>query len=117
MRQLQRLYASYREYGASGLASKRRGKPSNYQLPALLKYEAINLIGSKYRDFGPTLAMEKLAEVHNIHLAKETVRKLMIEAELWIPRSLRLKRAHQPRYRRDCYGELIQIGGSRAPLV
>jgi len=36
----------------------------------------------------------------------------MIEAELWVPRAQRLKRAYQPRYRRDCYGELIQIDGS-----
>ena len=36
----------------------------------------------------------------------------MIENGIWIPRSQRLKRAYQPRYRRDCYGELIQIDGS-----
>ena len=36
----------------------------------------------------------------------------MIDCNLWIPRKQRLKRAYQPRYRRNCYGELIQIDGS-----
>ena len=36
----------------------------------------------------------------------------MTANELWIPRSKRLKRPYQPRYNRDCFGELIQIDGS-----
>ena len=46
------------------------------------------------------------------YLAKETVRKLMTQAGLWIPRKLRPPRVHQPRPRRTCTGELIQIDGS-----
>src|SRR4029077_3312987 len=60
----------------------------------------------------PTLAAEKLAELHDIHLARETVRQWMITAGLWKDRRARLKAVHQPRYRRDCLGELIQIDGS-----
>ena len=36
----------------------------------------------------------------------------MIAAGLWKDRRARLKAVHQPRYRRDCLGELIQIDGS-----
>jgi hypothetical protein len=36
----------------------------------------------------------------------------MIEAEIWIPRSQRLRRVYQPRNRRESFGELIQIDGS-----
>ena len=36
----------------------------------------------------------------------------MIDAELWIPINNRLKRVHQPRNRRECFGEQIQIDGS-----
>lgn len=39
----------------------------------------------------------------------------MIDAEIWIPRSQRLKRAYQPRDRITCYGELVQIDGSIHP--
>ena len=44
-------------------------------------------------------------------LAKETVRQLMVRAGLWIPRKIRAPRIQQPRYRRACVGELIQIDG------
>jgi hypothetical protein len=36
----------------------------------------------------------------------------MIAAGLWQDRRARLRPVHQPRYRRDCVGELIQIDGS-----
>ncbi|EOS94398.1 Sea27 [Erwinia tracheiphila PSU-1] len=36
----------------------------------------------------------------------------MIADGLWFPYSRRKPRVYQPRYRRDCPGELIQIGGS-----
>ena len=35
----------------------------------------------------------------------------MIEAGLWLDRKQRRKRVHQPRYRRDCVGELVQVDG------
>ena len=35
----------------------------------------------------------------------------MIGAGLWVPRSQRPRRAHQPRHRRSCLGELVQIDG------
>lgn len=35
----------------------------------------------------------------------------MIKAGLWIPRRQRAPKIHQPRYRRPCTGELIQIDG------
>ncbi len=45
-------------------------------------------------------------------LAKETVRRWMRDAGLWIPRKQRPPKLHQPRNRRVCLGELIQIDGS-----
>jgi hypothetical protein len=73
---------------------------------------ALTIIRERYVDFGPTLACEKLRECHNITLAKETIRKLMSEAGLWVPRKLRNSTVYQPRNRRNCLGELIQIDGS-----
>jgi hypothetical protein len=35
----------------------------------------------------------------------------MIEAELWVDRKQRRKCVHQPRSRRDCVGELVQVDG------
>ena len=73
---------------------------------------ALSIIRDRYFDFGPTLACEKLREVHGLVLAKETVRKLMMDCGLWIPRKLRSPTTYQPRNRRHCVGELIQIDGS-----
>ena len=111
-RQVHRLVKSFEQDGPEGLISKHRGKPSNYQLPDEIKQTAIRIISEQYHDFGPTLAAEKLLEIHRISLSVETIRKLMVKAGLWKTRAQRRKRAYQPRYRRECYGELIQIDGS-----
>lgn len=62
------------------MANRRRGKPSNNQLPDGLAQYALNIIRDRYTDFGPTLACEKLVELHDVHLSKETVRSLMVKA-------------------------------------
>lgn len=111
-RQVHRLVQRYREHGAAGLTSRHRGKASNRQLAPGLENRAIGLIRRHYSDFGPTLAQEKLVECHGLKLAKETVRRIMIDAGLWVPRKQRPPKVYQPRNRRACRGELIQIDGS-----
>lgn len=72
---------------------------------------AFRIIRAQYADFGPTLATEKLRERHGVDLAVETVRSLMVAGGLWLPRKLRPPKIQQPRTRRACLGELIQIDG------
>ncbi|MFC4523659.1 ISNCY family transposase [Cupriavidus pinatubonensis] len=110
-RQLRRLLERYRQEGPSGLVSRRRGRPSNNRLAADREAAALDLIREHYADFGPTLAAEKLRERHGLTLSKETIRRLMAAAGLWVPRKQRPPKVHQPRNRRACYGELIQIDG------
>jgi transposase len=112
VRQVERLVIRYREHGPTGVVSGRRGRPGNRKLDEGLALRALGIIRERYADFGPTLAREKLAECHGIQFAKETVRKLMTEAGLWIPRAQRPPKVYQPRSRRACLGELIQIDGS-----
>jgi len=111
-RQVNRLVQRYRADGAAGLISRQRDQPGHRQLDAGMADIALAIIRDRYPDFGPTLACEKLRERHGIALAKETVRKLMTEAGLWIPRKQRPPSIYQPRNRRSCVGELIQIDGS-----
>ncbi|RQS44321.1 ISNCY family transposase [Burkholderia sp. Bp8986] len=111
-RQIERLVTRYRAAGPAGLISQRRGHASNHQLPEDLAHRALSLIRERYADFGPTLACEKLWECHGLQLSKETVRKLMTDAGLWVPRRQRPPKVYQPRARRACLGELIQIDGS-----
>ena len=67
-RHVRRILRSYRQTGAAGLVSKRRGKPSNNQLKGEVKQQALDLIYSHYHDFGPTLAHEKLTERHGLEM-------------------------------------------------
>ncbi|MDR5755105.1 MULTISPECIES: ISNCY family transposase [unclassified Caballeronia] len=112
VRQIERLVIRYRESGAAGLTSRKRGGRGNRRLDVELTQRALTIIRDRYADFGPTLACEKLWGCHGIRLAKETVRKLMTEAGLWVPRRQRPPKVYQPRARRACLGELIQIDGS-----
>ena len=111
-RQVRRIVNRVRAEGPPGIVSKRRGQPSNHRLSPDIARMTMELIRSRYSDFGPTLACEKLREIHGLYLSKETVRGIMADAGLWIPRKLRAASVYQPRNRRHCVGELIQIDGS-----
>src|SRR5258708_35778505 len=112
VRQVKRLVRAYRAGGAGGLVSRQRGRASNHQLAAGVGERVRGLLRGKYRDFGPTLAAEKLAELEGIGVSRESVRQLQIKLGLWKPRLRRRKRVFQLRQRRARFGELIQIDGS-----
>lgn len=112
-RQVFRLLDRLRAEGASGLISRKRGRPSNRRHSDALREQIIAIVREHYHDFGPTLAREYLIERHGITVGCETLRRLMIQAGLWKDREARRPRPYQPRYRRDCRGELIQVDGSK----
>src|SRR3974390_1861158 len=107
-RQVFRLLKAYRTEGPTGLISKRRGRRSNRRRPEALRRTVLTIIRQWYWDFGPTLAAEKLHEHHGIALGRETRRQWMIEAGLGRDRKQR-KSTPQPRPRRECVGELVQV--------
>jgi transposase len=122
-RQVRRLVQRYRAEGPIGLVSRARNRPSNNRLAGVLEQQIVKILRQSYGDFGPTLASEKLEACHGIQVSRETVRRLQIETGLWIPRKLRPPKVQQPRTRRACLGELIQIDGcehawfeDRAPM-
>ncbi|HGO5290784.1 TPA: ISNCY family transposase [Photobacterium damselae subsp. damselae] len=112
VRQVQRLVTRFRQHGAAAIVHQRRGQPSSNRINYSVKLRCLFLIREHYTDFGPTLAHEKLTERHDIHVSVETIRQWMIADGLWVPHTKRKPRVYQPRYRRDCYGELIQIDGT-----
>lgn len=111
-RHFRRLWKAYQTEGAAGLISKARGRPSNNRLPESLKKRALILLRKHYEDFGPSLACEKLQENHNLKVSSETLRKWMIEANLWSRKRRKKLTLHQSRNRRSQLGELVQIDGS-----
>jgi transposase len=112
VRQIVRLLKIYRRLGDAGLISKKRGRPSHHQLDPHTQHRALELLQTRYADFGPTFAHEKLTEVHHLALGRETVRGLMIQAGLWHPRRAHKPVVHPLRERRARLGELVQIDGS-----
>ncbi|BCL73747.1 hypothetical protein VNTUMSATTG_56840 (plasmid) [Vibrio nigripulchritudo] len=111
-RQVQRLMNRLRESGATSLVHGARGKPSNNRISGDYRQTILTIVRKHYADFAPTLAQEKLLELHNLPVSNETLRQWMIADGLWVPHSQRQPRVYQPRYRRDCLGELVQIDGS-----
>ncbi len=109
--QVNRLLIRFREDGGGGLIHKGRGQSSNHSVSAGVREYILDLVKSKYADFGPTLATEVLLAKHDIQVGRETLRSWMLEEGLWQSRKQR-RSFHQPRLRRESYGELIQIDGS-----
>ena len=110
-RQVWRLLKAFRAEGASGLISKKRGRPSNRKTSEAMRSAVLWIVRQNYADFGPTLAAEKLAGEHGFAFSSETLRKWMIAEGLWLDRKQRRRRVHQPRHRRECVGELVQVDG------
>jgi hypothetical protein len=61
-RQTRRLVRAYRDGGGGALMHKARGKTSNNQLIVGVREYVVDLVKTRYADFGATLAAEVLLE-------------------------------------------------------
>jgi hypothetical protein len=110
-RHIRRLIERVEQAGDQGLAHRGRGKPSNRRIPDKVKTTVLTLYETRYGDFGPTLATEKLAERHGITLSDETLRRWL--RARGIVHFTRRKRPHRAwRERRAHVGALLQLDGS-----
>jgi transposase len=75
-RQIYRLLHAFRADGADGLISRKRGGPSNRALGSVFRETVLAIVRERYADFGPTLAAEKLSELHGLDLGVETLRRI-----------------------------------------
>jgi len=110
-RQVHRLLRKFQTDGPAAIRHKARGRVSNNRIDPAVREFAVTLVRENYIDFGPTFAAEKLEEDHGLKVSRETLRKWMQDAGIWLSRKQR-RTFHQPRLRRECFGELIQIDGS-----
>ena len=111
-RQVRRIQRRYETEGDSGLSHRSRGRPSKRRVPADVRDKAVEALKrEKWRDFAPTFAAEKLAELEGIVVSRETVRTWMIQEELWKPRQ-RKPTHRQWRDRKQCTGEMVQMDTS-----
>jgi len=110
IRQIRRIQHKLEERGDAALVHGLRGKPSNHQYAASLRQQILKAYRSRYPDFGPTLAREKLAE-EKLHVGVETLRRWLLAAGLW-ERKRRRDPHRSRRPRRSCFGELVQMDAS-----
>lgn len=115
-RTLRRWKAKVRRDGATALVHGNRGQPSPGRVPVPERQRIVNLITTRYPDFAPTAASEQLEQDHGIDHHPSTIREIMIEAQLWIPRAQRPRHrgiVHRRwRERKAHRGELVQFDGS-----
>lgn len=111
-RQIRRLVKKYRREGVSGIVHALRGKTGNRRIEESVIKKATEAIRTKYFDFGPTLAHEKLVENYGVTFSRETLRQAMILNGIWKAKEKKAVVLHQLRERRDCLGELVQADGS-----
>lgn len=111
-RQVSRIVARVKVEQERGVIHRSRGRKPNNLIAEETKRKAIKLCRERYVDFGPTLAAEKLAELDKIIVSRETLRQWLIAAEMPYRRR-RYKPHRQWRERKACFGEMIQMDGSR----
>lgn len=110
VRQVRRVQQKLEAGGDAALVHGLRGKPSNHQHAATLRKRVLTAYRSRYPDFGPTLACEKLA-AEGLHVGVETLRRWLLAEGLWERRRHRdPHRSRRPR--RSCFGELVQMDAS-----
>jgi hypothetical protein len=106
-RQVRRLLERMRTGGAASIRHKAIDRPSNNRISDGVRDYAVTLVRERYADFGPTLAAEKFAERDGLRVSRETLRSWMVDAGPWLSRKQR-RTVHQPRLRREAYGEQVQ---------
>jgi transposase len=110
-RQGRRIYAAYERGGDKALIHGNVGKQSNRKTEEGIRERALAAYRDRYSDFGPTFAVEKLAEVEGIAVGINTLRRWLIAEGLW-QRKRRKSTYRSRRERRPCFGELLQFDGS-----
>ena len=107
-RWVRKLLLRVKKEGDRGIVHRLRGRVSNRRLPEKLRRKALKLVEAHYRDFGPTLACEYLANDHEVSVSKETLRQWRMAAGLWRVKRRKVEEVHVWRPRRSCRGELVQ---------
>lgn len=110
-RHVRRILKRFKRDGPAGLIHGLRGQSGNHQLNGDLEEKALKLVEEKYRDFGPTLAAEKLWEIEHLKIDHDTLRRKMIDEGLWQPKQ-RKTRHRTWRERKECFGQMLQFDGS-----
>ena len=110
-RQVRRMLLRVGKYGDQAVVHGLRGRPSNRKFASCFQQQVLARVRQRYRDFGPTLAAEHLAQEGWL-VSRETLRKWMTKAAFWRPGRQRVKKIYVWRERRASFGELVMQDSS-----
>jgi transposase len=110
-RQAIRLKARYQTGGAAAITHRSRGRPGNRRADPQLRRRAIEIYREHYKDFGPTLAAEKMAQLQGLLVHPETLRRWLLASGDWQGRT-RHRTHRRRRPRRERFGQMLQIDAS-----
>jgi len=109
-RQVRRIRRKLERGGDAALVHGLRGQPSNHRPDPAFQRAVLQAYRTRYADFGPTFASEKLAQ-EGLHVCPQTLRRWLLAEGLWQRRRRRdPHRSRRPR--RACFGELVQMDAS-----
>ncbi len=102
--------ASWRPKATPPSCDGLRGRPSNHRPDPAFRRAVLAAYRTRYADFGPTFAAEKLAG-EGLTVGPQTLRRWLIAEGLW-QRKRRRDPHRSRRPRRACFGELVQMDAS-----
>ena len=111
-RTMRRWRERLEEHGYSGLADRRKNKPSGKRAPLATAEKVLQLFQQAYYDLNIRHFHEKLREEHGIELSYTWVRKALQGAGL-VARGKRRGKHRRRRERRPLAGMLLHIDGSQ----
>lgn len=101
------------EEGPGFLNHGLKGQISNNRIPLKVEERIGALLKSKYPDFGPTFAAEKLRELHGLDYDPKTVARIQKSLGISVvSRKTKQVTYRSYRVRRAMFGDLIQFDGS-----
>lgn len=112
VRQVRRLRRRFEAGGAAALVHRSRGRPSPRRVAPDVRDRVRALMTTRYRGFNDTHLTEKLREVHQLPIGRESVRRLRQQLGQPPTRARRAPRARRRRAPAAARGALVQIDGS-----
>ena len=96
-RATRRLLAAYRREGAAALVHGNCGREPANKLDVTVEAEIVRLARGEYHDYNDCHFAEELAERHEIHLSRPTVRRVRRAGELTVSTSVPPRSVLRPR--------------------
>jgi len=111
VRWVRKKFKRFMKFGTSGLVHQNRNKPSKKAWNPNQKAFVMKLFDGHFNGFGPTFAAEKLNDLYDIKINRETLRQAMMAHGYWHGRKRKPKH-RKWRERKEYFGAMIQLDGS-----